>query len=346
LITGGAGFIGSNLADRLLALGREVLVLDNLSRPGVETNAGWLLERYPGKVHIEIGDIRDVRRVPKAVERCATVFHCAAQVAVTNSLRAPLEDFDVNARGTLNLLEAIRAQPEPTSLFFTSSHKVYGALSDVALSAEATRYRPADPAIDARGISEAQPLAFSSPHACSKGCADAYVLDFARTFGLPAVVFRMSSVYGPRQLGTEDQGFVAHFLMTALAGRPLTVYGDGKQVRDLLYINDLVDALLLAEARIGETRGRAFNLGGGPRNTLSLLELIALIQRHHALQISYADWRPGDQRYYVSDTASFEQLSGWHPRIAAKDGIAALLHWLEERRHPRRPRAGADRLVG
>jgi CDP-paratose 2-epimerase len=344
LITGGAGFVGANLADRLLSLGREVLILDNLSRPGVEANAGWLLERYPGKVQVEIGDVRDTRRLAKSVDRCSTVFHCAAQVAATIGFRAPIEDFETNARGTLNLLEAIRARSDQIPLFFASTSKIYGPLGDLALSEGETRYQPTDPTLRERGISEARPLDLHGPHGCSRGCADTYVLDYARTFGLPAVVFRMSSIYGPRQLGTEDDGWVAHFLNAAISRAQATVYGDGKQVRDLLYINDLIDALLLAEAHLERAQGRAFNIGGGPKNTLSLLELIALVERHHRLEVSFRDWRSGDQRYYVSDTTRFEELTGWRPRIAAKEGIAALLHWLEERRHQRKTREPAKKV--
>lgn len=343
LLVGGAGFVGANLAHRLLSEGCPVLVFDNLSRPGVERNLQWLTETHGRLLRTEIGDVRDADALRRAVAPCAQVFHFAAQVAVTTSLADPISDFEINARGTLNLLEAVRAQDDPPPLVFTSTNKVYGALEDVALVREGARYRPADAELSARGISEARRVEFHSPYGCSKGAADQYVLDYARTFGLPAVVFRMSCIYGPRQFGTEDQGWVAHFLIRAIAGRPVTLYGDGMQVRDLLFIEDLVDALLLAQERVRELSGRAFNIGGGPTNAVSLLEVLELIEELHdeGCGVEFAEWRPADQRYYVSDTRSFEAATSWRPKVSVREGIERLYRWLLEARGlPTTPLAG------
>src|SRR4029450_5839093 len=273
LITGGAGFIGTNVAHRLLAAGQEVLIFDNLSRPGVEQNLQRLCMQHGNRVRVCVADIRKASAIRKAVQQASQVFHLAAQVAVTTSVLDPQEDFEINALGTLHLLEALRQLTQPPPLVFTSTNKVYGNLQDEMLCTHGTRYVPTDHALRVTGINEECPLAFYSPYGCSKGAADQYVLDYARIYGLPAVVFRMSCVYGPHQRGTEDQGWVAHFLLRALAGEPLTVYGDGAQVRDVLHVTDLVDAMLLAQDEIDDLSGSAFNVGGGPANTLSLLEL-------------------------------------------------------------------------
>jgi CDP-paratose 2-epimerase len=260
------------------------------------------------------------------------VFHFAAQVAVTTSLVDPFLDFDVNARGTLNLLEAVRAMDRPPSVLFTSTNKVYGNLDDILLVARGRRYQPADASIAANGIAEDCPLDFHSPYGCSKGAADQYVLDYARTFDLPATVFRMSCIYGPHQFGTEDQGWVAHFLIRALRRAGLTLYGDGMQVRDVLFVEDLVDAMMLAHERIDLTAGRAFNIGGGPANTISLLELLELIGELTGTEPLYdlEPWRPADQRYYVSNTTAFQELTGWKARVPVAAGVQRLMDWLLE----------------
>jgi CDP-paratose 2-epimerase len=334
LITGGSGFIGTNLAHRLLSEGRPVLLFDSLARPGVEQNLRWLHDTHGSRVEIEIADTRSADAVRRAVNRASQVFHFAAQVAVTTSLTDPLEDFDVNARGTLNILEAIRAQPTPPPLVFTSTNKVYGSLEDIELRQGKLRYEPANLALRQTGISEARPLDFHSPYGCSKGCADQYVLDYARTFGLPAIVFRMSCIYGPHQFGTEDQGWVAHFLIRAMEGNPITLYGDGRQVRDILYVDDLVDAFLLAQQHMGTQRGQAFNIGGGPGNTVSLLELLDSIGDllGRKPEVEFEGWRPGDQRYYVSNTGKFGRSTGWQPRVDVQHGLECLTRWLSESR--------------
>ncbi len=338
LITGGCGFIGTNLAHRLLAGGQSVLLYDNLSRPGVERNLKWLRRMHGEDVYIEAADVRDLYALRSAVDRAAQVFHFAAQVAVTTSLTNALHDFEVNARGTVNLLEAIRAQDVPPPLVFTSTNKVYGALPDVKLRLGGGRYEPEDPAIRGHGIAESRPLDFHSPYGCSKGTADQYVLDYSRTFGLPVAVFRMSCIYGPHQFGTEDQGWVAHFLIRALQGEPITIYGDGMQVRDVLYVDDLVDAFLLAQAKMPAVSGQAFNIGGGPDNTISLVELLDMIEQlsGHRPQVRSGAWRPGDQRYYVSDTAKMNGMTGWSPKVGATDGVRRLYEWLGGQKGRRR----------
>jgi len=347
LVTGGAGFIGTNLAHRLLASGRPVLVYDNLSRAGVERNLEWLRSTHGDAVQVEVADVRDADRVAAAVARCSQVFHFAAQVAVTTSLDDPMHDFEVNARGALNVLEGIRACTTPPPLVFTSTNKVYGGLEDLTFVREGGRYEPAKPRIRERGIGEDRPLDFHSPYGCSKGAADQYVLDYARTYGIPAAVFRMSCIYGPHQFGTEDQGWVAHFLIRAIEGDTITLYGDGAQVRDVLFVEDLVDAFLLAQQRMPEIAGRAFNIGGGPARTVSLLEVIDLIGtlRGRRPDVEFGDWRPGDQRYYVSDTRRFRAATGWAPRVDVGQGVERLLDWLLESRRTAEPRRAAAKGV-
>jgi len=349
LITGGAGFVGSNLAHRLLSGGQRVAVFDNLSRPGVERNLAWLRQAHPVGLEVIEADVRDAGAVERAVARARHVFHFAAQVAVTTSLIDPREDFAVNALGTLNVLEAARLQPLPPSLLMTSTNKVYGALEDVALRREGLRYAPVDPLIAARGISEARPLDFHSPYGCSKGSADQYVQDYARSFGLRTVVFRMSCIYGPRQFGTEDQGWVAHFMIRALAHEAVTLFGDGCQVRDILFVDDLVDAFERALQQIGALSGRAFNIGGGPRNVISLLELLDRVEALEGVrpEASMQAWRTGDQRYYVSDTQAFERATGWRARVNTAQGIERLHRWLREIRAaaPARPARRAARTA-
>jgi CDP-paratose 2-epimerase len=332
LITGGAGFIGTNVADRLLRDGAEVLILDSLSRPGTEDNLEWLRQTHPGGPEVRIGDIRDRELVTRCVREVDHVVHLAAQVAVTSSVTEPRHDFEVNAGGTLNVLEAIRSAPRTPSLTFCSTNKVYGALPDVRLTATARRYQPADASLRARGIDESRPLDFHSPYGCSKGAADQYVLDYARTFGLRATVLRMSCIYGPHQHGNEDQGWVAHFVRCALDGVPVTVYGNGRQVRDILFVEDLVDALEAARTQIDAVQGRAFNMGGGPGNTISLLELLDHIERLHGspLSTSFAGWRIGDQRFYVSCTEGFSAATGWKASTTVEAGLERLHDWLQQ----------------
>jgi CDP-paratose 2-epimerase len=345
LITGGAGFIGTNLADKLASSGRWVRLLDNLSRPGVEKNLFWLKETHGNRIQFERADVRDPFAVRRAVTGVEAVFHFAAQVAVTTSLDDPIHDQEVNTRGTVNVLEAARAESEPPAVIFTSTNKVYGGMEDVDLRLDGLRYEPSDPVLRARGFSEERRLDFHSPYGCSKGAADQYVLDYARSYGLRTAVFRMSCIYGPHQFGTEDQGWVAHFVIRALEGRPITLYGDGMQVRDVLYVEDLVRALLLAWENLDRVRGQAFNVGGGPDNTVSLLELVDLIAALHGRRpkVSFEDWRTGDQRYYVSDTRKLEAATGWRPRVKAREGVGNLYNWLAEMRGATEPLVAVGR---
>jgi CDP-paratose 2-epimerase len=337
LITGGAGFIGTNLADHLLSSGQPVVVFDNLSRPGVKRNLAWLRDKHGELLRVEVADVQDYGALRQAVRGVSKVFHFAAQVAVTTSLENPFHDFEVNARGTLNLLEALRELREPPPLVFTSTNKVYGNLNDVRLNVTDSRYEPHEDRIRLRGFNEARPLDFHSPYGCSKGAAEQYVLDYARTFSLPAVVFRMSCIYGPHQFGTEDQGWVAHFLIRALKRNPITVYGDGKQVRDTLFIDDLVEAFVLAPEHIERLSGQAFNIGGSSRHTISLLELIELITELQGSRpmVRFDEWRPADQQYYVSDTQKFAEATGWSPRVTVRDGVERLFNWLRDSRERR-----------
>ena len=315
LITGGAGFIGTNVAARYLSAGWRVLILDNLSRPGVEANLEWLLSQSGSAVRVEVADVRDPLVVNRAVACCARVYHFAAQVAVTTSLHDPMTDFEINVRGTLNVLEALRRMANPPPMLYTSTNKVYGNLNHCALGSDTARYFPDDAECLQYGASEHNSLHFHSPYGCSKGAADQYVLDYAHCYGLPTVVFRMSCIYGPHQWGNEDQGWVAHFLLQALKGRPITIYGDGKQVRDVLFVADLVEAMYLALEGIEATQGRCFNIGGGPQNTCSLLELLALIEQLQGQppEVRWANWRTGDQRYYVSDIRAYQAAANWKP---------------------------------
>jgi CDP-paratose 2-epimerase len=332
VITGGAGFLGANLADRLAGEGTPVVVFDSLARPGVETNLAWLRERHRARITPVIADIRDERAVQDAVRGAQAVLHLAAQVAVTTSLEDPVRDFEVNARGTLNLLEALRRRGEPVPLLFASTNKVYGKLfPPEALVRNGERWEPREAAAR-RGCDEAAPLDFYSPYGCSKGVADQYVVDYARVFGLPTLVLRMSCLYGPRQFGTEDQGWVAHFLIRALRGEPITLYGDGRQVRDVLYVDDAVDAWLACLRRIDRLKGSTFNLGGGPGNALSLLEMLAEIERltGTAPNVRFGDWRPGDQLWYVSNTQALADATGWRPQVGLGTGLQRLADWLRQ----------------
>ncbi len=332
LITGGAGFVGTNVAKRLASAGRHVRILDSLARSGSEDNIEWLCDHYPDNVEFVRGDVCDASVVRAAMTGIEHVYHFAAQVAVTTSLADPRADFDVNASGTLSVLEAIRTSASKPSLLYSSTNKVYGGLPDVIVQARGSRYVPTDERTRSNGIGSTRRLDFHSPYGCSKGAADQYVLDYSRSFGLRTVVMRMSCIYGPHQHGNEDQGWVAHFMRCALSDAPVTVYGDGKQVRDVLFVEDLVDAFELARTNVAALSGHAFNMGGGPENTLSVLELIEHVERitGGSLQVATGEWRVGDQRYYVSDTSSFRSATGWRARVSVAEGLRALCEWFEE----------------
>ena len=334
LITGGAGFIGCNLADRLAGEGRRVIIFDALTRPGVERNLEWLQSRHGALVEPVIADVRDAERLAAAMRGAAVAFHFAAQVAVTTSMDDPATDLAVNILGTFNLLEAARALPRPIPVIFASTNKVYGDLANSGTRSTPDGHAPGDPALARYGVGETQPLDFHTPYGCSKGAADQYVLDYARSYGLPTAVLRMSCIYGERQLGTEDQGWVAHFLIRALEGRPITVYGDGHQVRDILHVGDAVAAYVAAWRMIDRIRGGAFNLGGGPRNAVSLRRLLGHVA--HVLgretDIASSDWRPGDQRWFVADTRAIDAALGLPAKLDWRAGVERLACWLAAER--------------
>ncbi len=334
LITGGAGFIGSNLADRLAGQGHQVIVYDALLRPGVERNLAWLQSRHGARIQPIVADIRDAAMLAQAVHGAGAVFHLAAQVAVTTSLADPREDFEINIGGTFNLLEAVRGSGRRIPVIFASTNKVYGDLPDLELALTPDGYLPADSNIRARGIGEWRPLDFHTPYGCSKGSADQYVLDYARSYGLPAAVLRMSCIYGQRQMGTEDQGWVAHFLIRALEGETITLFGDGHQVRDILEVQDAVDAYIAVWQRIDTVSGRAFNLGGGPGNAVSLRTLVDHIGELVGARtdVAYSTWRAGDQRYFVADTCSAQAALGLAQPQGWRTGVAGLARWLAEER--------------
>ena len=331
LITGGAGFIGTNLAHRLLSAGRRVVIFDNFSRPGVKHNLRALRIAYGDETQVLCGDVRDQLALDRAVHGSACVFHLASQPAGVDA-PDPLGQFETNARGTLNLLEAIRRGSPPPVLIHASSSRVYGPLGHVALREAGDRHEPEDPDLRGSGISESHPLDFYGLTGCSKGAADQYVLDYARNFGIPAVVLRLGCVYGPYQPSAAGRGWLSECIWRALRGEPVTIHGDGRQVRDLLYVDDAVDAFTLAAEKLGVLQGRAFNVGGGPARTLSPRELVRLIGEltGEAPRVRHEDWRPADQRYYVSDTSLFSTLSGWRARTGVREGVAALLRWLRD----------------
>ncbi len=333
IITGGAGFIGCNAAARYIRQGDEVIVLDNLSRPGADLNLSWL--NGIGAFEFIEGDIRDyglLKDIFSREEKIDSVLHLAAQVAVTTSVTDPRNDFEVNALGTFNVLESIRESGTSPAFLFSSTNKVYGNLDDMPVRQEKSRYSFGG---DKQAVREDQSLDFHSPYGCSKGSADQYVRDYSRIYGLKTVVMRQSCIYGPRQFGIEDQGWVAWFVIAALTGKKITVYGDGKQVRDILYMDDLLDSFDAAIRNIDRCAGKVFNIGGGPENTISLLEFLDLLEEFFGRTIDYtfADWRPGDQKIYVSDIARASRELAWEPKVSNREGIRRLYDWVSENKN-------------
>jgi CDP-paratose 2-epimerase len=333
LVTGGVGFIGTNLSDRLLRDGHEVVLFDNVSRTGVQQNLGWLRAQRGKQLQFIEGDVRDIRAVEKAMDGVDTVFHLAAQVAVTTSVADPQNDFSINAQGTLHVLETARRQKPMPTVLYTSTNKVYGEIAHVPVVERASRYEFENLP---NGVAETCPLDFHSPYGCSKGTADQYVHDYHRIYGLPTIVFRMSCIYGPHQFGTEDQGWVAHFALTGLRGGRLTIYGDGKQVRDLLYVDDLVELMSLACENIKRTAGQVYNVGGGPAHTTSVwAELQNLLKDtlEKLPPVDYDEFRPGDQRIYVSDIRKVQQHVDWSPRVSIVEGLGRMVEaWGKDRK--------------
>jgi CDP-paratose 2-epimerase len=333
LILGGAGFIGSNVAASILRnSSAKVHVFDNLSRPGVRNNLEWLqqVSGNSGQLQITVGDIRDASHVERIARHATEIYQFAAQVAVTTSVSDPRHDFEVNLAGTFNVLEAARKSGNNPFVLFTSTNKVYGDFGTSDLYLDGLRYRSRN----AHGTSEEQPLDFHSPYGCSKGAADQYARDYARIYGLRTVVFRMSCIAGARQFGNEDQGWVAHFLYSALRGTPITIYGNGKQVRDVLCVDDLVRAMDAARHLPPSPNGRIYNIGGGPQNAVSLLELMQLIERMtgRTFDLSYDQPRPGDQLYYVTNYSKFEHDSGWKPEISPEGTLERIYEFWNKNR--------------
>jgi len=332
LITGGCGFIGSNSAKKLVEAGHQVTVFDNLARRGTEKNLNWLKETCGSNFRFVQGDIRDFDACKAVAKDAEIIYHFAGQVAVTTSVTDPRTDFDVNALGTFNMLEAARASGKQPIFAFTSTNKVYGGMEDVPTREVNGRY---DYDGLPGGVPETRLLDFHSPYGCSKGAADQYVRDYARIYEFPTFVFRMSCQYGPRQFGNEDQGWVAHFTIAANKGKGLNIYGDGKQVRDLLYVDDLVRAFDTAVKKIDKTAGKVFNIGGGRGNVFSLLELVQYLGKvlGREIPLTFGEWRPGDQPVYISDIALAKQTFGWEPSISKEEGVKKLLDWVQANPH-------------
>jgi CDP-paratose 2-epimerase len=328
IITGGAGFIGCNAASRYLQRGDRVVVVDNLSREGVDKNLEWL--RPQGSLEFVKLDVREAGELGRLFHEhrdADRVLHLAAQVAVTTSVTSPREDFEINALGTFNVLEAMRQARMTAPILYASTNKVYGEMIDLGVVEKGGRYAYKSLS---QGVDEVRNLDFHSPYGCSKGAADQYVIDYHRIYGLNTIVFRQSCIYGYRQLGAEDQGWVAWFMIASQLGHPVTVYGDGKQVRDILFIDDLLDAFDAAFSAGAASAGRSYNIGGGPNNVLSLLELLGYIEKQQNRQLGhgFSGWRPGDQKIFVSDIRRASTELGWAPRIDCEQGLGLLYNWV------------------
>ncbi len=334
LVTGGAGFIGSNYVHRLLERGEKVTIYDNLSRAGARLNLGWLEDKF-GKSAFRLiaGDVTDAAGLAEAARPMDVIVHLAGQVTVTTSVTDPRSDFLANALGTFNALEAARLSGRSPIFIYASTNKVYGGMEEVKLVEEATRWRYADLPL---GCPETQPLDFHSPYGCSKGAGDQYVRDYARIYDLPSVVFRQSCIYGPRQFGMEDQGWLAWMIIAAVTGRQITIYGDGKQVRDVLYVGDLLDAYDAAIERIDTARGQVYNMGGGSRNVLAVwAEFGPLLEKllGKPIPAAHAGWRPGDQRVFYADFRKAQRELGWNPKVDLKQGMELLFNWVQQNRN-------------
>lgn len=329
LVTGGAGFIGVNCVSRLIKSGERVTIFDNLTRSGAPKNLVWLEEKFgKGSFNLIVGDVENASLLVEACQDVDVIIHLAAQVAVTTSVHNPRKDFETNALGTFNLLEAARLSGRAPIVLYASTNKVYGEMDDVPIVEEETRYRYQQLS---SGIPESYPLDFHSPYGCSKGAGDQYVRDYARIYNLPTVVFRQSTIYGPRQFGVEDQGWMAWMTIAAVIGEPITIYGDGKQVRDMLFVDDLIEAYFAAVEQIEIAKGQVYNIGGGPGNTISIWrEFGPALERmmEQDVPVSWDDWRPGDQRVYISDITKAKNELGWQPKVGLSLGIKLLFNWV------------------
>jgi len=331
LVTGGAGFIGSNYVHRLVQRGEKVTVYDNLSRAGAPRNLEWLKKSFgENSFNVIAGDTRDAALIAESAREADVIVHLAGQVAVTTSVTNPRDDFESNALGTFNALEAARLSGRNPIFLYASTNKVYGGMDDVPLVEDATRWLYANLE---HGCSESQPLDFHSPYGCSKGTGDQYVRDYSRIYGLRSVVFRQSCIYGPRQFGVEDQGWLAWMMIAAVTDRKITIYGDGKQVRDVLHVNDLLDAYDAAIEKIDTAKGQVYNMGGGTRNVLAVwAEFGPILERllGKKLDVARDDWRPGDQRVFYADYRKAKEELGWEPKIDLEEGIELLFNWVKE----------------
>jgi CDP-paratose 2-epimerase len=327
LITGGAGFIGINAADYFTKIGHTVTIFDNLSRSGSQKNIEWL--KSETNFEFKKGDIRNYKEIERVIRQSGPfdlILHLAAQVAVTTSVVDPREDFEVNTYGTFNLLEAVRQYNHGVTIIYASTNKVYGGMKDLEITEKSGRYIYKDLE---EGVDEKRNLDFHSPYGCSKGAADQYCVDYYRIYGIKTIVFRQSCIYGYRQFGVEDQGWVAWFCIAVVLGRPITIYGDGKQVRDILFIDDLIRAFRLAYENRDRTVGNVYNIGGGSQNTLSLHELIIKLGdlNKKKIPLTYSDWRPGDQKVFIGNIAQAESEFGWKPMVRPDDGVKKLFKW-------------------
>ena len=333
LITGGAGFIGINLADRLICDGEKIIIYDNLSRSGCKLNLEWLQNKHgPHSFRLIQADVADYETLCKAAEGVDRIYHLAGQVAVTTSEKDPRFDFEANAIGTFNVLEAARNVANDPIFIYSSTNKVYGKMENISIVEDESSYRFAEIPF---GVSESQPLDFHSPYGCSKGCGDQYTRDYSRMYGLKTVVVRQSCIYGPRQFGIEDQGWLAWFVIAAVNRRPISVYGNGKQVRDVLHVHDLISFYQAAVDNISTAAGQIYNVGGGPDNTISIwAEFSQLLEEilGYSIPVTFGDWRPGDQYVYISDIRKAKRDLGWSPEISIDAGARSLVNWVRENR--------------
>ncbi|MEN8171301.1 MAG: GDP-mannose 4,6-dehydratase [Chloroflexota bacterium] len=330
LITGGAGFIGSNYVNRLLKRGEQVTIFDSLSRSGAPLNLAWLRSTHGEHAfQVVVGDLKDDVFLCSTAQDADVIVHLAAQVAVTTSVQDPRQDFEDNALGTFNVLEAARLSGRQPIVLYASTNKVYGGMDDVRIEEHDTRYGYVD---YPEGISETQPLDFHSPYGCSKGAGDQYVRDYHRIYDLPTVVFRQSTIYGPRQFGIEDQGYLAWFIIAAVMGYPITIYGDGKQVRDMLFVDDLLNLYDSAVENIATASGKVYNVGGSIEHTISIWKELGPILEEllgREIPVSWVEeWRPGDQRIFVSNINKARRELGWRPKVDVEAGIKLLFDWV------------------